>query len=570
MTIERVVIHNFRGVVSADIRLEPYSLLIGANNSGKSTIMDAIRFFCDPRLKFDKDRDLPMFVSLPTKDNESWVELALNFQDYEITETLRKNMQSSGKMVLRKYFLSNDRKSGIYCVDESGAISESQFYGAKNIPEGSLFDVLYVPALRNVSDYTKLSGASELRELLGGILEPIFESKQSQSYSTFNEAVAAFQENLKTERTNDSVSLRGFADEFNNEIKDWGASVDFSLKRLSAGDILKNLIILEVKDGLLNGCHDVSQYGAGFQRKFIFTLLRLRSRYEVRNQDHRRELPRMTLLLFEEPEAFLHMDQQNELARNLIELSKHGMQVLCTTHSPNFVCRSLTMLPALINVVKRNGPTKVYQIAKSDVEKFLDQSMSCPNNDGDGDIALIKYQLLLNPNRASAFFARFVILVEGTSEEVLVNRMIDDGILRLPTGTVVLECLGKFNMPRMMFLLDRLGVRHAIIHDRDETEGQKGWNAFIKDHRTPNTMGIDDLYPAPDLERFLGLKKDCGLSKSKAKYAKPQELLRLYDNKDGDGIPQERKRAFAERLMKLAESGDKVISGGMYCKQFHK
>jgi predicted ATP-dependent endonuclease of OLD family len=50
MRIEHVLIHNFRGVIHQEFTFNPYTLLIGGNNAGKSTIIDALRAF------YKKDR----------------------------------------------------------------------------------------------------------------------------------------------------------------------------------------------------------------------------------------------------------------------------------------------------------------------------------------------------------------------------------------------------------------------------------------------------------------------------------------------------------------------------------
>jgi len=45
MRAVEVKIHNFRSVHDAAIQFEPLSLIAGANNSGKSNVIDAIRLF---------------------------------------------------------------------------------------------------------------------------------------------------------------------------------------------------------------------------------------------------------------------------------------------------------------------------------------------------------------------------------------------------------------------------------------------------------------------------------------------------------------------------------------------
>lgn len=65
-------VHNFRTCSDAEVRLCPYSLLIGANNSGKSNLIDAIRVFYEKDLKYDQSRDFPKYS---TSDDEVWIEL---------------------------------------------------------------------------------------------------------------------------------------------------------------------------------------------------------------------------------------------------------------------------------------------------------------------------------------------------------------------------------------------------------------------------------------------------------------------------------------------------------------
>ena len=64
MQIRTVTIHNFRSIVDGRFSLNDYSLLIGANNSGKSNIIDALRVFYEKDgYKYDPKRDRPLVPS---------------------------------------------------------------------------------------------------------------------------------------------------------------------------------------------------------------------------------------------------------------------------------------------------------------------------------------------------------------------------------------------------------------------------------------------------------------------------------------------------------------------------
>jgi predicted ATP-dependent endonuclease of OLD family len=63
-----ITIHNFRSILDGQFNLDNYTLLVGENNSGKTTIVTAIRiFYEDGGIKFNESRDFP---KIETNDNE--------------------------------------------------------------------------------------------------------------------------------------------------------------------------------------------------------------------------------------------------------------------------------------------------------------------------------------------------------------------------------------------------------------------------------------------------------------------------------------------------------------------
>ncbi len=60
MKISKARIHNFRSIEDQSFTLQDFSLLVGANNCGKSNTIDAIRLFFGVKdLKFGPDKDFP-------------------------------------------------------------------------------------------------------------------------------------------------------------------------------------------------------------------------------------------------------------------------------------------------------------------------------------------------------------------------------------------------------------------------------------------------------------------------------------------------------------------------------
>ena len=45
MRINQIIIHNFRSIIDVTIEAHDYLMLVGANNSGKSNVINALRAF---------------------------------------------------------------------------------------------------------------------------------------------------------------------------------------------------------------------------------------------------------------------------------------------------------------------------------------------------------------------------------------------------------------------------------------------------------------------------------------------------------------------------------------------
>ncbi len=101
-----IKIHNYKSIEDADIELNPYSLLVGPNNSGKSNLIAAIRTFYEKGLKYDQFRDFPKFKS--TKDTESWMEIQYKPDEEELAQLKNEYKLPDGTFRVRKYFKSEE------------------------------------------------------------------------------------------------------------------------------------------------------------------------------------------------------------------------------------------------------------------------------------------------------------------------------------------------------------------------------------------------------------------------------------------------------------------------------
>jgi len=550
MRIKSIKIHNFRSIKDAKFDLYDYTLLVGANNAGKSNTLTALRKFYEDGIKFDETSDLPKF---DRKDNESWIEI-----EYKLTDDEFKNLKDNYKgpnntLKVRKYFKSKDRvkprQSNIYGY-ENGVLSKNLFYGAKNISEAKLGTVIYIPEVAKADETLKLTGPSPLRDVVTFVMKKV--AKTSESFGSLNKAFEDFKSKFGKE-DKDGFSLNKLGQEINESLKEWKVEFNLDINPVRPEDIIKNLVSYYVIDKTLDKEIDIKYLGQGLQRHLIYTLLRLSSQYTEKKTYEKKEFsPELTLILFEEPEAFLHPSQQEFLNTSLKSLSsEEGQQVIISTHSPIFVSKNIEDISTLIRLKRENGTTQVFQVSESTKEKVIRQNnelvemlrrkLEDPSVDEstknkikekigntDDDTRMeeeaIRYLAWLDSERCSAFFADIVLICEGATEKVFIDYLIKNKWNDLRKKRIyVLDAMGKYNIHRYMNLFKELGIYHSILADKDENNNvHKYINQFVEDQRNKYTKSID--FFDKDIETFLGINP---LPKSQ-KYKKPLNVMWHY------------------------------------------
>src|SRR3989344_209023 len=553
MKINEITLHNFRSIKDGKVSLADYSLLIGANNSGKTGVIDAIRIFYEASIKFDLERDFPKFK---TEDNESWVEIEYLLSKEE-TDGLKEEYRiAPNKFKVRKYFKSVDsdlvksNQSNIYAY-ENGLLSKNLFYGAKNISQAKLGEVIHIPAVSSIDEQTKMSGPSTLRNVLDFVMKKVV--KNSSAYEKLQKSFEEFNEVFQKETSDDGVSLNKLKEDINAEISGWGASIGIDINPVDPALIIKSLVSHHINESSLEGHKmNMANFGQGFQRYMIYTLLKISTKYRDKSKASSKKdfLPQFTFLLFDEPEAFLHPTQQEILNLSLEEISKdQEQQVLISTHSPSFVSKNIENIRSLTRLNKIGAETRFYQINNDKLSEVLMQNiedlrvlMGESLQENDLELESLRYSCWLDSARSSAFFANFVLLCEGASEKVLIEYLIKTGKIEVTNKEIyVLDAMGKYNLHRYMNLFSLMGVQHSVLFDSDNnSERNKKINDFLKNNKNSFTKEIHSF--DKELEDFLGIPKCAD------KHRKPIEVLWNYKN---GKIEESKLTALKEIILKL-------------------
>lgn len=513
MKIRRLQIHNYRSIADQTINFGDYSLLIGPNNSGKSNVLDALRTVYEKDLKFDCDRDFPKFQ---TADEESWVEIEFELSPEEAKTIKTEYLMNGSRFRVREWLHPADKlKQGLIGY-ENGALSGNKFYGFPGVAQGKLGNVVYIPAVSRLEEHTKLTGPSALRDLINDILSPVVQS--SAAFNTLTSDFAKFSQTVKAEATSNGRSLSDLEKRINDEIEDWGVSFNLGVSPPQVEDIIKNLIRHTLTDSALNTEMSPEAFGHGLQRHLIFTLIRIAAGCAAPKAEPKKKefSPEMELLLFEEPEAFLHPPQQDVLDTSLRQLaSQPGRPVIAASHSPQFVSYNTDDLADLVRIRRVAGKTEIAQVSRERLKTIFEDNQQIAEilgaTAGLAELEAVRHFLWLNPERSSLFFANAVLIVEGLSEQVLINYLLKTGQLRSAVkGVVVLETLGKYNIHRFMNLLGESRIDHAVLHDMDanktgnEKVKQDKLNQLIQESRNTCTKVVETL--PSNLEDFLGVQ----------------------------------------------------------------
>jgi putative ATP-dependent endonuclease of OLD family len=557
MQLQKVKIHNFRSILDADFDLEKYSLLVGENNAGKTNIITALRIFYEDDIKFDAKNDSPKCN--PT-DKESWIELEFLTTDDE-QESLRYEYKSVDKILkVRKYLKSENPdlvKSGTSNIFayESGNLSINQFYGAKNISQAKLGRLLFIPELSKTDDNFKMSGPSPLRNMIDFVMQKVI--KNSPTYSNLQTAFETFNKDFKEESSKDGFSLKELANDINENVAEWGINFGLDINSITADNIIKNLVSHYIEDKQLNDQRvSINCFGQGLQRHLIYTLIRVGAKYIDKKEEKKKEFsPELTIILFEEPEAFLHPTQQELLNINLRKISEDPkQQILSSTHSAIFVSKNIESLASLLKVVRNNGESRIYQINKKELDALFDENNSMfkmfsdklndanvsqdiktviqKNNLGsaltDTELKLeeesLKYFLWLDNERSCSFFAKHVFICEGATEKIFFDHLLNIKWLDLKSKYLYfLDAMGKYNIHRYMNLFGELGIYHSVIFDKDQNQGIHDLiNSFIESKKNSFTKGVYGF--EKDIEEFVRI------TKARSPHLKPLNIMWNYKN----------------------------------------
>lgn len=483
MKLFSISIKNFRSIFNSTISgpSDDVWTFIGQNNAGKSSVIYAIRAFYG---EYDVTAEDFYRESLTQDSIELIFEYQLN--DDEFSQLPEFYKLPGNKLKVVKRFARNNLKGESHGFEfKNGEEVERQedFFGARNVQVGKLGNIIYIPAVKDLAEELKKSKSSIFTKLISRIISETLTTLPS--WSELVKKAHAFSQDLRSPIKDSGQgnlnSVHEIEENLTKMLSSWRLRSQIVVSPPTPEDIVLTGSRLRFISEETGHEEDPLILGSGAQRSIVNSLLLLWARIESKKvkTDKKKFNGELTLLLYEEPEALLHYDQERKLLKDLEEIaSSENTQVILCTHSPNLISTKSNTLESISRFIKVGNVTNIFRASQD----FLDRLKQ--------EKHVFDFVLWLNPDRNTMFFVDKVILVEGSADKALFNYLIHTE--NLEENVYVIDCGGKSNIPRFMSLCSEFAIKHNVVFDRDgdETENHKKWNNNIENNKTKHTCKI--------------------------------------------------------------------------------
>lgn len=596
MKIAHITIHNFRSIRHCELACRDILVLLGQNNHGKSNVIGALDFALNSSTKPGAN---DLFAFAEPDEKAMWVEVTFDRLTEQESTTWKKYVRADGTFRFRKTARYDDEGKIVVAyngyvsepeedwlqadnaskyakrdtvaktplstyVPESGRLSkahieaaqrqyieehcadltfpetleEGPLLGQRNVAAGVLPEFFLVPAVRGLSEESKVKGTALFGKLLTFAVtemasaDPRFRTIQEQ----LGTLIGAL--NAGPDSEDRPQQLADLESSIEQELTEWDVRVSVEVTPPDISKIFELGTDIHLDDGLKTLAE---RKGHGLQRAVIFGLMKAWAKAMRRAADGTggttaRKASESVVFAIEEPELFLHPHAQRALDTALRVLAgSDNNQVLVCSHSTHFVNLDDYRGIALIRKTSAEDGTTVVQCTKDlfEGENVHDRKRR------------FRMAAWVNPDRGEMLFARRVAFVEGETEKSVFP------YLAKKTGCYsedvsVIDCGSKHNIPLYVAIAKAFHLNYIVVHDEDPLPDPipEGWDA-------DKTQGKRRTYQLNStIQEIVGetgsvavLKpyfEDCaGISRNQAdRKGKALAALDHFDSVEPEAIPQ--------------------------------
>ncbi|UQX77384.1 AAA family ATPase [Mannheimia haemolytica] len=435
MKFRKLKIVNFRNFDNCEIELSNKNLIFGMNDVGKSNLIYALRLLFDSKTRNNQIYDTDFHTC--NKSNPIEISCYLDvseendFNDIIIAKSDNAIIDNTELFVIKLTveFSGNQFTSNLSWGSENEELIEIPMCGLSRTMLDEIFYCVFIPSQNDISSKFKDFKKELLNNYQKNDADINIESEIKQLNQSFNQKIS----NLSTIKTMES-SLNEQLDLFdkNYKIKIYPSH--------TFGDLHNNLDIFmfdSQEDDIEPQFYPTS--GDGRIRKVMYALIS----YLLNNGVNANG--KIPVLLIEEPENHLFLSSQIELSKTIFN-EEFSPYLFLVTHSPQLFFK-ISNEANLIRLFKQNQKIEI----SSEIANIGDDYNSLKN--------------ILIENLAQCLFVNRVLLVEGPSEKLLFEWILDT--LGYDRTDIAIQSISGVYFDKYVQILNGLGIKIFIKTDND-------------------------------------------------------------------------------------------------------
>lgn len=463
MKIEKVEITNFRNFESATVIFKNSTLVIGANDIGKTNLMFALRLLLDKSLS---ERDIePSETDFNIKDDGSQANefsILIHFCDVQeeaVLSILRGYVSDDSRTVFKLAAYKENLDYKFYAGSDEADLEEisNRFY-LKYI------NLKYIKSQRDLQKFIDIE-KKHLLKLSQADRDDADTATDNKQLDRIGKSL-----NIVNERVRRLNYVKSSTYLVNDELQKLAHTFDGYGVYLDSGAIQVQQFIDNLKLSASSNGSKIMLGGDGRNNQILLALWKAKS---LRDHDPDNEV---VFYCVEEPEAHLHPHQQRKLADYLI--NELPGQTLITSHSPQITARySPDSIAHIIN--RGNGSYAASDGCSECISDTWDE---------------LGYRMSILP--AEAFFSRVVLLVEGPSEQLFYTELAKENGIDLDFYNISILSVDGVQFKVYVNVLNAMEIPWVLRTDNDVSK------VTVKGVELRNLAGINRCLDLLGLQKY--------------------------------------------------------------------